>query len=203
MQYLYKKLLPFLFLIFITACGGSGSSVNIPDKAGELISVTKLSTRSVDDITASLGDTSSLIIPFYNVNTYKVIYKTIDTKGVLINVSGLLAIPKKNAGQPSPRLSLHHGTIFLDQQAPSFNHQVDATSVIAASMGYIVTEADYIGYGESVGQLHPHTHKDTLSGAAIDLLRASKTWLMQQNIAENGQLFLGGYSEGGYTTFAV
>ncbi len=204
MPYFYKGLVIFFFSLFITACiSGSGSSGTIPSKAGELISMTKLSTHTVNEIIATLDNSSGLIAPFYDVDTYKVIYKTRDTKGELINVSGLLTVPKKNAGTPSPRISLHHGTIFLDQYAPSFNHQANTESVIAASIGYIVTQADYIGYGESAGLTHPHTHKDTLSGAAIDLLRASKTWLMQQNIADNGQLFLGGYSEGGYTTYAV
>jgi len=202
MHHSYQWLLPILLLIFISACGG-GSSKTTPTKAGDLISVDKLSTRTMGEIQTELGSIATLIAPRYDVDTYKVIYKTADTKGVLIDVSGLLTIPKKDAGVASPRLSLHHGTILKNQEAPSFNHQAFSTAVIAASLGYITTEADYIGYGESAERIHPHTQKDTLSGAAIDLLRASKTWLMQQNIAQNKQLFLGGYSEGGYTTLAV
>ncbi len=202
MRYLYQWFLPVLLLIFITACGGS-SSKTIPTKAGDLVSISKLSTRTMGEIQTGLGGIATLIALRYDVDAYKVIYKTTDTKGKLINVSGLLTVPKKDAGVTSPRLSLHHGTILENKEAPSFNHQAFSTAVIAASLGYIVTEADYIGYGESAGRIHPHTQKETLSGAAIDLLRASKTWLMQQNIAQNKQLFLGGYSEGGYTTLAV
>lgn len=201
MQYFYKGSVSILFVILLTACGGS--STTVPPMAGDLVSVTKLSTRTMTEIQASLGLTAVLIPPRYDVDNYKVIYKTPDSKGELINVSGLLSIPQKSAGTTSPRLSLHHGTILENQEAPSFNHQSLSLSVISASLGYIVTEADYIGYGESADQIHPYMQQDTLSGAAIDLLRASKTWTMQQNIAQNKQIFLGGYSEGGYTTLAV
>ena len=37
----------------------------------------------------------------------------------------------------------------------------------------------------------------------IDLVRAAKTYLKQRDIALNDQLFLAGYSEGGYTTLAA
>jgi predicted esterase len=201
MPYFYKGLVSILLMIFLTACGGS--STTVPPIAGDLVSVKKLSTRTMADIQASLGITALLIPPRYSVDNYKVIYKTLDSKGKLINVSGLLSIPQKSAGTTSPRLSLHHGTILENQEAPSFNHQSLSLSVISASLGYIVTEADYIGYGESADQIHPYMQQETLSGAAIDLLRASKTWMMQQNIAQNKQIFLGGYSEGGYTTLAV
>ncbi len=195
-----------LLMVFLTGCGSSSSS-NFTGggetKAGDLVSVTKLSTRSRGEIVTNLGNLSAVVAPLYSVDTYKVVYKTKDAQGSLINVSGLMAVPQKASGATSPRLSNQHGTIFLNAAAPSFNHQAFAGSVIAASLGYIVTEADYIGYGESAGRVHPHTHKETLTGAVIDLLVASKTWLDQQGIKENGQLFLGGYSEGGYATLAV
>jgi pimeloyl-ACP methyl ester carboxylesterase len=201
MHYLYLWFLPILLFTFVTGCGGSAKDV--PITAGDLVSITKLSTRSMEEIKTSLGDAAALVSIRYNVDNYNVIYKTIDSNGNLINVSGLLSVPKKGIGISSPRLSFHHGTILENKDAPSFNHHAFSTTVIAASLGYIVTEADYIGYGESANQIHPYMQKDTLSGAAIDLLRASKTWLMQQNISPNKQLFLGGYSEGGYTTLAV
>jgi len=196
-----------LSILFFSGCGSSSDTgftpTPVPTVAGELVSVTKLSTRTQAEVVAALGNLSAQVAPIYSVDTYKVIYATKDTKGALINVSGLMAVPQKSSSATSPRLSNHHGTIFLNSDAPSLNHQASTGSVIAASLGYIVTEADYIGYGESAGRVHPHTHKETLAGAAIDLLRASKTWLDQQNIQENGQLFLGGYSEGGYATLAV
>ncbi len=198
--------LMLLTTLFFTGCGGSGSSSggnNTESKAGDLVSVTKLSTRTRTEITTTLGSLAGLITPAYTVDTYKVIYKTADTKGDIIRVSGLMVVPQKSSGASSPRIANHHGTIFLNQSAPSFNHQAFSESVIAASLGYIVTDPDYIGYGESAGQVHPHTHKETLAGASIDLLRASKFWLEQQNIAVNGQLFLTGYSEGGFAALAV
>jgi pimeloyl-ACP methyl ester carboxylesterase len=203
MRYRYQCSSFFLFFIFFTGCGGGSSTKNVPATAGDLVSISKLSMRSIEEIGTFLSTATTLVSPRYFVDNYKIIYKTTDTNGNLVDVSGVLAIPKKGIGISSPRLSLHHGTIVENKDAPSFNHQAFSPSVIAASLGYIVTEADYIGYGESIDQLHPYMQKETLSGAAIDLLRASQTWLMQQNISQNKQLFLGGYSEGGYTTLAV
>ncbi len=204
----YQRNTSFFLVIIITgllnACGGANGTPVSSSFTGELISVSKLSTRSKVAINNSLlSQGATQISAQYDVDTYKVLYKTRDTQGELITVSGLMTIPKKSAGMSSPLLSYQHGTILLDGDAPSFNHQAYDTEVIAASLGYIVVSPYYIGYGESAGRMHPHTHAETLAGTSIDLIRAGKTWLAQQSIKENKQLFLMGYSEGGYATYAM
>ena len=190
-------------LLALTACGGGGSFQTDNEKAGSLVSVKKVSTRSSADINTALAQFSNRVSALYDVDNYEILYKTKNPEGNLITVSGLMSIPKKIQGAKSPRISYQHGTIFLDKDAPSKNHGVLDYEVIAASFGYIVTSPDYIGYGVSAGQPHPHTHAETLVGASLDLMRASKTWLKQKSIKENGQLFLMGYSEGGYATYAL
>jgi pimeloyl-ACP methyl ester carboxylesterase len=167
------------------------------------VSVKKLSTRTTSEINTVLAQFSNRISALYDVDNYEVLYKTTDPQGNVITVSGLMSIPKKAASAKSPRISYQHGTIFLDKDAPSKNHGVLDYEVMAASFGYIVTSPDYIGYGASAQQPHPHTHEKTLVDTSLDLIRASKTWLKQQSIKENGQLFLMGYSEGGYATYAI
>lgn len=227
----YKGLLSLFLSLLITSCNspsninslnGSTEPIDLAKKAGNIVSVTKLSTRSKQQLNSSLERltfwlsmrgseqvssqleqlTSQMVIN-YSVDTYKVIYKTKNTDGNLINVSGLLAVPRKETAHQSPMMSIQHGMILSDTQAPSFHVQTYSEAVIAASLGYIVIEADYIGYGESTDQVHPYVEKETLSGAAIDLLRASKIWLKEQSITDNGQLFIAGYSEGGYATLAM
>ena len=122
---------------------------------------------------------------------------------MLIKASGLLAIPQKNLSEKSPLLSYQHGTIFLDSEAPS----ISATSIggitSLSGTGFIVSAPDYIGYGESASKIHPYLHADSLASTSIDMLRASKELLNQKNVKLNNQLFLTGYSEGGYATLAL
>ena len=177
------------FALFLSACGGGGSSASTPaGERGGLISSSYI--------------TSKQAFP-YKVDAYKIIYSTVDTKGSPIKASGLLAIPKKSGGKQSPLLSYQHGTIFLNKQAPS----ISATSISGIStlsgIGFIVSAPDYIGYGESATMMHPYMHAETLANTSIDMLRASKTFLKQKNIQLNDQLFLTGYSEGGYATLAL
>jgi len=61
---------------------------------------------------------------------------------------------------------------------------------------------DYLGLGESPG-LHPYHHGDTMATAIVDMLRAVKTFCASNSIPLNEQLFLIGYSEGGYATAAA
>ena len=195
-----------LFAIGLNACGGGDSfngQTQTTQTAGSLVSVNKISTRLTANINTALAQFSSQVTALYDVDNYEVLYKTKNPQGKLITVSGLMSVPRKTTGAKSPRLSYQHGTIFLDEDAPTSNHDVLDYEVIAASFGYIVTSPDYIGYGISKSEPHPHTHAETLVGASLDLIRASKTWLKQNNIKENDQLFLMGYSEGAYATYAL
>lgn len=194
-------------IMSLTACDKSSTGTSSqPEEEvtrGELLSVSRLASYSTEELNAALQRFTTSIRATYGVDVYKVTYTTASAMGEPINVSGQMVIPAKTPGTPSPRLSYQHGTIFLDEDAPSQSYGALEFPVLAASLGYLVTAADYIGYGESAGLPHPHTHKKTLSAASIDLLRASQRWAQDQNIADNGQLFLMGYSEGGYATYAM
>ncbi|RYE18085.1 MAG: alpha/beta hydrolase, partial [Sphingobacteriales bacterium] len=68
---------------------------------------------------------------------------------------------------------------------------------------FLVAAPDYIGYGASKNQPHPYQHAPSLATAGADMLRAAKEWALQHKIRLNGQLFLTGYSEGGFATMAL
>ncbi|MBK7053088.1 MAG: prolyl oligopeptidase family serine peptidase [Rhodoferax sp.] len=69
--------------------------------------------------------------------------------------------------------------------------------------GYVVLSADYVGYGVSTAASHPYLLSGPSSAAVIDMLTAAKYWLQTQGVLDNKQLFLAGYSEGGYVTMAT
>ncbi len=100
-------------------------------------------------------------------------------------------------------LSYQHATIYRDAEAPSNATGAAEPAIAVASLGYIVVAADYVGYGASKGVPHPYLLAAPSAAAVIDLLTAAKTWRRRNNVADNGQLFMTGYSEGGYVSVAA
>jgi len=154
-------------------------------------------------VTNQIFDPALLNAPTYGVNSYKIRYKTVDVAGNLVTASGLLTLPIKSPDALSPLLSYQHGTLFLERSAPSHDYNYTSGPVLSASLGYIVASPDYLGYGDSASLPHPYSHSKTLASSSIDLLRAVKTFLQDNAVGLNDQLFLIGYSEGGKATLAM
>lgn len=207
--WLLTALTLFIAMLALTGCGGGNPAGNGNNTAsrGDFVSNTALATITSGQAQTTM--TNAGLIGFaakYDVKTYKIVYKTIDPAGNLVNASGLMAVPQKVG--VSSLMSFQHGTITLDSDAPS-NAQYNGASygdlaAVLASLGYVVVMPDYLGFGSATtGMLHPYIHGETLASAAIDMIRASKTFMQQNNIAADGKLFLAGYSEGGYATLAA
>ena len=173
---------------------------------GRLEAVARINSISALEIASAVqaaGGSLPGVIPAYEVTNYRLSYRTLDTQGKEIVASALVSIPKKAAGAKSAVLSYQHGTMFKDAEAPSNHAVASEPAVVFASLGYIVIAPDYVGYGASKGAPHPYLLSAPSASAVIDLLTAAKTWRAQNGVADNGQLFLIGYSEGGYVTVAA
>jgi len=176
---------------------------------GELKGATRLATVPAADVAAALKaaegklPASAARLPRYDVQSWRIQYLTIDGLGRPVTASGLISLPVKPAGVPSPVLSYQHGTTFKDAEVPSNNVVAAEAPVVFASMGAIVVAADYVGYGASKGVQHPYLLSAPTAAAVVDLITAAKTWRRKNAVADNGQLFLVGYSEGGYATMAA
>ncbi len=191
-----------LAMLLVSGC----SSISLDGKTrGDLLKFSYLTTVPESDVNAVLdylkvGDKLSAR---YDVDAYRITYATTDPQGRLIAASGLLTIPDKDRGDKSPLIAYHHGTIFHHDDAPSENGNAKQTEIVVASLGFIISSPDYIGYGVAEDALHPYLDKQALATASIDMLRASRQFLAQQGIELNDQLFLSGYSEGGFATLAT
>lgn len=189
--------------------GGGGNTPTQPadpSTLGQLQAATLLGTVPLADINAALADKESRLEnlqPRYAVTSYRIEYLTVDAKGQSVQASGLVSVPDKPAGAKSPVLSYQHGTIFRDAEAPSNNAVASEISVVMASLGYIVLAPDYVGYGASLGVPHPYLQSAPMAASVNDFLTAAKTWRSQAGVFDNQQLFLTGYSEGGYATMAA
>lgn len=190
----FRLIIWMVLSMSLIACGGESSSINVEHKSGRLISHKLMAEYGRDAVRISE------IPSKYAVKVYRIVYETKNKDGSYLNVSGLLSIPQKGAQAKSPMLLYHHGTMYENKAAPSINVHKASTFVLPAYIGFIIASPDYIGYGESVDELHPYLIADLTASTSIDLLRASQTFLKQQNILSNDQLFLGGYSQGGGAT---
>lgn len=173
---------------------------------GRLETAVLLRTIPAADIAAALAVDPVLaqgVVPRYAVTTYRLEYLTTDGDGREVRASGLASVPQKAAGATSPVISYQHGTIFRDAEAPSNNAVPSEVAVVMASLGYIVLAPDYVGFGASKGTPHPYLVSAPSAAATVDFLTAAHTWRGQAGVADNGQLFLTGYSEGGYVTMAA
>ena len=203
----------------LAACGGGGNDDTVtdgggtppvrpadPEGAGQLQAATLLGTVAAADVAAALTSEESLaqdVVPRYAVTSYRLEYLTTDADGKAVRASGLVSVPQKAPGAKSPVLSYQHGTLFRDAEAPSNNAVASEVAVVLASLGYIVLAPDYVGFGASKGTPHPYLLAAPSAAATVDFLTAARTWRGQANVADNGQLFLTGYSEGGYVTMAA
>jgi pimeloyl-ACP methyl ester carboxylesterase len=136
----------------------------------------------------------------YDINLYTITYNTryLDRDVV---ASGIVTFPE--AGQPMPMMSFQNGTITSHREAPTENLATSGLISSIASAGYIFLIPDYIGFGSSEDILHPYYHEATTANTVRDMLRAAEELSRLEGYDFNGELFLAGYSEGGYATLAT
>ena len=141
----------------------------------------------------------------YGIKAYRLEYTTTNTDGTKVTASGAVLIPT-DVATAVPMLSLQHGTIQSDGDAPSnfgSSSEVNTFGSVFASQGYIIAAPDYIGYGASSGLPHTYEQRNGLATASLDLLRATREFLADKNVNWDKRLFIAGYSEGGYATLAL
>lgn len=118
--------------------------------------------------------------------------------------SGLVAIPDTGTG-PFPLLSYQHGTVYGKQEVPSFPGQSPETEIVLAQFagqGYVVVGADYFGLGLST-EPDAYMAKASHQQASADMLEASREVLDALGVATTDELFLAGWSQGGFVTLAL
>ena len=170
---------------------------------GDLISFQFEDSKNVDDISNYINEEfNDFNLPAnYSAVMYSIQYETIDQFGNNAIASGMVAFPD-SVNKAFPIVSFQHGTQIRRASAPSMNG-LNTLSQVMVTGGYIYLEPDYLGLGVSE-IFHPYHLKDVTASTVIDMLRAAKQFFDQfSNLQYNNQLFLAGYSEGGYATMAA
>ena len=181
---------------------------------GDLIEIEIMSTRDLnnnqiyidDELSALAGESFFNLTVEYGYWLYKIVYETIDSDGNTIYASGVIAYPRigtfDTSNEAFPILSYQHGTVVQKNSVTSVSG-IWVLPALIAGYGYVYIEPDYLGLGSSEG-LHPYQIKEPYGSDIVDILRATKQFSNQSDEFEiNSQIFLAGYSEGGYATMAA
>ena len=182
-------------------------------QSGKLISYEHKVSASNSDIqqvvNVMLGNNAPLAL--YNMSMYSIEYEIVDSQGSSDTLSGLVSFPVDHT-KSFPIASYQHGTTIEDDNVPSvtglnFNNlEVSIISMIMSTSGYIIILPDYAGLGSSDGY-HPYIIAETYTPAITNMIRAVKQMSGELDIENsfmyNNQLYLFGYSEGGYATLAA
>ncbi|MCB2222380.1 MAG: lipase family protein [Bacteroidetes bacterium] len=177
----------------------------ITHERGEIVQITDLGTMSPTDIQQIL-DNAGFDIPFslsYSVKSISVSYYSVDADNKQIIVSGAMMLP--TGTNNLPLMSLHHGTETKRELVASvspLNSTEGIIGLITGSMGYFTVVPDYPGFGIST-IMHPYIHAASILPSVIDFMRAGKSYCLQNQIILNDQVFLTGYSEGGYISLVA
>ena len=181
---------------------------------GDLISVEQKSTRNLgnnqiyidNELSSTTTDQFSLDPVEYGYWYFKITYETVDKDNNPHIATGVLSYPRVDwpniPNQAFPLISYQHGTT-VERSAVSSQQDIWILPAFLSGSGYVYVEPDYLGLGESEG-MHPYQIKEPYGTCVVDLLRAAKIYdLQNDDFMLNEQLFLVGYSEGGYATMAT
>jgi acetyl esterase/lipase len=152
--------------------------------------------------------------PICGVDFYHILFWTLGGAGEMTESSGALMVPTGAApacSGPRPILEYAHGT-NTDQalNIADVTNQSNTEGVLIAAMfaaqGYIVVAPNYAGYDTSTLGYHPFLDAAQQSGEMMDILAAARTALpntFSSATSDNGQLFITGYSQGGFVAMAT
>ena len=220
-RWIIKTWVGALLILGLAGCGGSvGNPDNPPAVDGKVVvdfpadtlkqKLLKEKTPGVDENTTVFGYTA-----------YRIEYDTTDEKGQSVRASGLMVVPSDTGVDAATQAKLEqmrrvglsvvedaHGTIFADREAPTVvaeaTMEPEGSPILLSALGGFVTlQPDYIGFGASAGHVHPYLLDRPSAQTMIDFVRAAKSFAQKNGIPLNGQLYLTGYSEGGYVAMAA
>ncbi|WP_242889861.1 alpha/beta hydrolase family protein [Actinomadura litoris] len=132
----------------------------------------------------------------YGVDTYRLVYRTVDTRRRATTASGLLVLPR-NGKRVLRTVSYTHGTMSYKADAPSTSADVWASgaAVTYGSAGFATVAPDYLGLGLGPGA-HPWKDVPSETSASLDMLRAARGFVPRKGRALDGRVLVTGFSQG-------
>mgnify|MGYP000895550785 CR=1 FL=1 len=204
-----KYALAFASSLFILwGCGDYNEEPVIPkaEPRGAIVATSLMETWNVDQVDSIIntlgGGASSFLGSEYGVAVYRMIYQTVDPFGRLILASGAFAVPTGADLEAMPFASYQHGTETADYNMASQRGSEVIIGIVMATSGYLCAMPDFLGLGAGPGP-HYYIPAKSEATAAIDMLRACRSFAPTVGREWDGRLFLFGYSQGGHATMAT
>jgi hypothetical protein len=181
---------------------------------GQLLGSELLRTLTASELQAQLtaqGIPALFLTALYDIEVYRITYLTpYRHPDSLVQASGLVVVPlETDADLPCglPLACYGHGTEAGAANVPSFNlNDAQALVVLAyASTGYLNIAPDYLGLGDYDERvlIHPYQHAFSQANTTINMIRAAREFMASRSESLSGQVYLYGYSQGGFTTTAA
>ena len=196
----YILLFALVGLWFLESC--SDEEPEPPVKPITLVSYDEVFSRTKEEIEILIGIAGIEELNKYmeyDITVYTVTYRTKYLEEEII-ASGLIVFPDFTG--EIPMLSFQHGTITRHLDAPTSDLNFYGILSSFSSAGYIFCIPDLLGFGSSTDILHPYYHYESTADPVVDILKAAKELSEVLNYKFDGNVFLAGYSEGGYATMA-
>ena len=188
----------FLLFLFLFSCNNQDELTRAYiDTYTKLFSISKENILEIVQ-NSEFGNLNEYLQ--YDISLYTITYNT-TYKGQNIKASGLVAFPDTETGMPI--LNFNHGTTSLHADAPTEDLIQYSFFANAASAGYIFVIPDYLGFGVSDNIVHPYYRSDLTGQTVVDMIRATKELAAIEGYNFNGDVFLSGYSEGGFATMSA
>jgi len=177
---------------------GTGREPGAGRERGELLSAKKLKTYTAAQAKKRLkaeGFDSEKVE--YGVDTYRLVYRTVDGYGKPTKASGLLVVPR-NESRRLKLVSYTHGTATYRPDSPSASPGdgfVQGAPLTYGTSGFATTAPDYLGLGVGPGR-HPWMDVRTETTASLDMLRAAREFLPHKGREARRDVFVTGFSQG-------
>ena len=213
------------FMLALAACGGGGSApapvVSAPPRGTLLQNPPHQSAMlSAADLLAALGAPVNQQIlalsgvPVCDIGVYHLQYATVGARAEATEASGALMVPSgldARCHGDRPILLYAHGTSTsrsynIGDLQDAQNAEGLLLAALFVAQGYIVVAPNYAGYDTSTLAYHPYLNADQQSKDMIDALSAARQALGASGLLQataGTQLFITGYSQGGYVAMAT
>ncbi|MEW7290704.1 T9SS type A sorting domain-containing protein [Aquimarina sp. 2304DJ70-9] len=208
-----QVLLPLflLFMLFTSVAQNRGDVISTellvswtPDEQQEYMKSKLGSDLPIDEnlINLILDALANGVYP-YDVNIYKVRYWTQDLFGAMVQATGAMTVPQNNHG----KTMIIFGRGHVYDEADVFSNLrggggSDLFATAYSMVDFITLVPDYIGCGDGEGREKAFNHNEG-ANAMVDIYRAGLKVTNSMGIKRNGQVFVGGYSQGGGNAMAT
>jgi alpha/beta superfamily hydrolase len=224
MRAIQRSTLVLLAALLLACGGGSGGSGGMSASGAspprgtllqsppDLLSTVKASDLLLELNTAANQQLLSLSgPPVCDILTYHIQYSTVGGADEPTTASAALMVPTgvgANCTGKRPIVLYAHGTTTdrAFNMTDMSNAETLSLAALFASQGYIVVAPNYAGYDTSTLPYHPYLIADQESKDMIDGLTAARVALPFASATltkDSGQLFITGYSQGGYVAMAT